>query len=316
MCNFPVFALRPKDGSKLVFGSIAKLQELERKRGDFYECIQVECGRCMACRMSRAKDWAVRCVMESKLHDKNSFVTLTYDNEHLPTGNTLVKRDLQLFMKRLRKKFGAGIRFFACGEYGTKYQRPHYHLLLFGFDFPDKTPWKSSKGAKFGHNFDNVVYRSASLEGLWTFGFSTVGSVSYESCSYVSRYILKKQRGEKDENSVYRKQNILPEFTLMSRKPGIARSFYDLYGADLYEKDFVQISEKVRACLPRYFDNLFAAEHGIDTLESIKSNRVAKLELAQEKRPSEFTLQRRQVKEEVLKLNVKNKLIRAYENGD
>ena len=110
--------------------------------------------------------WAVRCMHESQLHDKNCFLTLTYNDENLPTipcidmetgeiletrQPSLNKRDICLFMKDLRKRFGAGIRFFQCGEYGEKFARPHHHMILFGFDFPDKKYWCVKRGS--------VVYR-------------------------------------------------------------------------------------------------------------------------------------------------------------
>ena len=91
--------------------------------------IQVPCGKCLECRIQHARAWADRCVVEAKQYDDNYFVTLTYDDAHLPAKNSLVPDDLQKFMKRLRKHFPNNkIRFFACGEYGDTSWRPHYHL--------------------------------------------------------------------------------------------------------------------------------------------------------------------------------------------
>ena len=100
--------------------------------------IQLPCGQCIGCRLERSRQWAIRCMHEKSLYSLSSFLTLTYDDDHLPPNGTLVKRDFQLFMKRLRWEMGDGIRFFACGEYGDGNLRPHYHALLFNVDFPDK----------------------------------------------------------------------------------------------------------------------------------------------------------------------------------
>ena len=124
--------------------------------------VSIPCGKCVGCLMARSRQWAVRCVLEASLWTKNCFITLTYAPEHLPENGSLVKEHFTLFMKRLRKKYGEGIRFFQCGEYGSKGDRPHYHACLFNFDFPDKQIWKRSESGA-------LLYRSSSLEKLWPF---------------------------------------------------------------------------------------------------------------------------------------------------
>ena len=101
----------------------------------------IPCGKCVGCVLDRSRDWALRCVHEASLHERNCLVTLTYDSEFLPPFGSLVPSDLQKFLKRLRKSLGADIKFFACGEYGETGGRPHYHLCLFNCDFDDKEPW-------------------------------------------------------------------------------------------------------------------------------------------------------------------------------
>ena len=106
-----------------------------------FDVVNLPCGQCIGCRLERSRQWAVRCMYEASLHTCNSFLTLTYDDDHIRwspvTGEqTLYKRDLQLFMKRLRKHLEPlKVRFFACGEYGDNTYRPHYHVILFGYDF-------------------------------------------------------------------------------------------------------------------------------------------------------------------------------------
>jgi hypothetical protein len=130
---------------------------------------------------------------EAKMHPKNCFITLTYNNEHLPSDGSLNYEVFQLFMKRLRKKYGKGIRFYMCGEYGDKLGRPHFHACLFGHDFADKKLWKTTDSK-------SKLYRSAELEKLWPYGFSSVGDVTFESAAYVARYIMKKVSGDASES--------------------------------------------------------------------------------------------------------------------
>lgn len=170
----------------------------------------------------------------------------------LPPGGTLVLRDWQLFMKRLRKKFGANIRFFACGEYGEKLGRPHYHACLFNFDFPDKYIWKVN------HN-KNILYRSPSLEELWPYGYSSIGDVTFQSAAYVARYVMKKRTGDQakehyqhiDDDGVITDRK--PEYTVMSRKPGIGLPWLQKFHSDVYPHDRV-ILNGVKFRPPRFYD--------------------------------------------------------------
>lgn len=219
--------------------------------------MKLPCGQCIGCRLERSRQWAIRCVHETKLHEHNEFVTLTYDNEHLPAGGTLVKRDLQLFMKRLRKMCGNGIRFYACGEYGETTGRPHYHLLLFNCTFPDKVFYKR---AKRGEN----LYKSAMLYKLWPLGHNVIGAVTFDSAAYVARYLIGKHLGDPTES---RLGDRLPEFTLMSRRPGIGAGWFEKYMREAYADDSVIMNGK-RIRPPRYYDTKF---------ELVDSKRLAKL---------------------------------------
>ena len=148
------YALRNAEGKMQV--------SFKRKIG--YEPIWLPCGQCIGCRLERSRQWAMRCMHEAQMYDRNCFVTLTYDDEHLPPNGSLNKRDFQLFMKRLRKRYGSGIRYYQCGEYGELLGRPHHHAILFNFDFDDKVLWSVRDGVR--------LYRSASLEQLWPHGYS------------------------------------------------------------------------------------------------------------------------------------------------
>ena len=207
------------------------------------EELEVPCRQCIECRLQKSNEWALRLEHENALHDCASFVTLTYSPENIPHGETLVKTDLQKFMKRLRKQIATKyddlkIRFYACGEYGSQLDRPHYHLIIFGFDFPDKQAWAPSG--------QETLYRSELLEKCWQHGFSTVGAVERDSIAYVARYSMKKITGDcaKDHyeytdpytGEIIDKQ---PEFALMSRRPGIGAGWYEKYKTDCFPTDFL-----------------------------------------------------------------------------
>lgn len=180
----------------------------------------VPCGKCVACRCDYSREWSNRMILELADHDSAIFVTLTYNNDHLPISAqgfpTLSKRDVQLFMKRLRKYFDpVKIRFYLSGEYGTRTHRPHYHAIIYGIgldSFPDLV-YRGNND--LGHPF----YSSPTFESLWGNGFVLFSSVTWRTCNYVARYVLKKQ-SQKDEVLGV----ALPPFNLSSRNPGIGFS--------------------------------------------------------------------------------------------
>lgn len=242
-----------------------------------YDVVNLPCGQCIGCRLERSRQWAIRCMHEASLHSANSFLTLTYDDAHVRwspvTGEqTLYKRDLQLFFKRLRKYLEPHkIRFFACGEYGDSSNRPHYHVILFGYDFPDKRLYK------LGNN-GYPYYISDLLNKLWTHGYCMLASVSFDSCAYVARYVTKKLTGEAGK---LKYEGIQPEFVNMSRRPGIGAGWFEKYSSDVYPYDRVIIvdNDKTRKLRPpRYYDKLYD-ELNHEEMELIKLKRVAQAKL-------------------------------------
>lgn len=230
----------------------------------------VPCGRCIGCRLERSRQWAVRMVNEANLHEKNCFITLTYNDNSLPVslgggGNpTLLPRDLQLFIKRLRKKYGTGIKYFACGEYGSKTQRPHYHACLFNLDFCDKIPYKKTG--------ENILYTSKILDEIWGFGNCIIGDFSFDSAAYVARYCVEKLNGA--AAIYYDEQAIEPEFARMSLKPAIGKAHFDKYKSDIYPYDTCVINS-VKSKPSRYYDKLLKSVN-INMYESVKLNRKLK----------------------------------------
>lgn len=246
--------------------------------------LSIPCGQCIGCRLERSRQWAIRAVHESQLHDQNCFITLTYSDDHLPPGATLVKRDVQLFLKRLRKARGS-FRTLYCGEYGETTQRPHYHALLFGLDFNDKQPLKRTGS-------DEMIYSSAQLDKVWGLGHCSVGALTFESAAYVARYVVKKITGDAAEAHYAGR---LPEFMQPSLKPGIGSQWLEKFRSDVYPSDQLVVRDGIVCSPPRYYDKQQEAHIGEDAFAKHKSKRRRKAL----KHKSNNTRERLAVREEV-----------------
>lgn len=223
--------------------------------------IMLPCGKCVGCRESRSRQWALRCMHEAGQYEENSFITLTYDEENLPPGGYLRLQDFQKFMKRLRKANKHKIRFYHCGEYGEQFKRPHYHALLFNHQFEDQTLLKEANG--------NKLYTSETLSTLWPMGQHLIGNVTFGSAAYVARYVMKKINGPQ---AVDHYKGYTPEYTTMSRRPGIGQAWYKKYGQETYRDDFI-IENSFKYKPPRYYDNLLDKTDPV-LLKSIKKQRL------------------------------------------
>lgn len=283
MCTSPNFAYRQSDGSRPKFSK--SLKELWKNKQILPpEAMPIKCQQCMTCRLSRSREWALRCAHEASLYQQNCFLTLTYEDGHLPKDMSLSVREMQLFNKKLRKEFEGfdpvlkngketfPIRTYYCGEYGDKYKRPHYHELLFNFDFPDRKLFKIKNGFRY--------YTSDSLNEIWGKGFAVIGDLTFESAAYVARYVTKKITG-KIASEHY--QGRLPEFGIPSRNGGIGRGWFDLYHEDVYSYDQAILTRKdgkphiLRP--PKYYDKLYKENFpeqfealSIKRLEFLKNN--------------------------------------------
>lgn len=258
------------------------------------------CGQCIECRLAKSREWATRMVLEQQYHDSSYFVTLTYDNEHVPvsyypdpdTGEampslTLRKADLPPFFKRLRAKLDyAGrppIRFYACGEYGDETHRPHYHAIIFGLELDDLK--------LIGHNWrGEKYYTSDFVRSCWPYGNILVADVTFDSAAYVARYCTKKWTG--DWREFYETFNLEPEFSLMSRRPGIGRQYYEDYKDDIYDHDEIHLTLGTGGkCVrpPRYYDGLYDGEHPL-IMADIKDRRIADADAREVIRKGQSTL--------------------------
>lgn len=219
--------------------------------------MEVPCGQCMGCRLAKTADWATRITQEAQLHNDNAFITLTYNDEKYPAGGTLVKEHLQRFFKRLRKYLSpTKIRYFAAGEYGDKTQRPHYHSIIFNYWPEDCETYKKTS---YG-----TLWTSPKLEKLWSYGFVTIGAVTYETAAYTASYVTKKiNPGMANMNKYidnearfkYRggKQT---EFALMSRRPGIGALWNEKYQTQTFTHNSV-ISRGRERKPPLYYQKKF-----------------------------------------------------------
>lgn len=246
-CYSPLRAYRTTSGD-VVFS--------ELRRHDVSRSLDLSCGQCVGCRLERSRQWAIRCVHEASLYDENCFVTLTYSPDKLPLSGSLVYREFQLFMKRLRRRFSfCKIRFFAAGEYGGEKGRPHFHACLFGLDFPDKVLFQRRNGSD--------LFTSKILDELWGKGFCSVGALTFESAAYVARYIMKKVTGDPADEH-YRKVDVEtgevvdlePEFCHMSLKPGIGSDWLRLYWPEVIRDGEVVVRGKAMPAPKAYMRKL------------------------------------------------------------
>lgn len=256
------------------------------------EILKVRCGKCIGCLLDRSRMWADRCMLEMQYHESNLFVTLTYDDLHVPvsyyanpdTGEalpslTLDRRDVQLFMKRLRKRTGQKIRYFGSGEYGSTTFRPHYHMIMFGLKLDDlELVGRSGSGHQY--------YTSPLLVDCWGKGFVSVAEATWETAAYTARYVQKKA-GQVDPE-FYKIYNIAPEFSMMSTHPGIGRQYYDDHRDEIYEHQEIYVStksggRKIRP--PAYYDRLY----DLECPEEMSDIKVLRLQLAEARNRARLT---------------------------
>lgn len=198
------------------------------------DIVTVSCGNCLECLQARSREWAFRIVDECRSYDQNCFITLTYNNDNLPDDNSVSRREVQLFMKRLRKRLSPlKVRFFACGEYGSHYSRPHYHIIIFG--------WFPSDAVFFQRKDGVELYRSKTIESVWMKGYSTVGNVTYESALYCAKYMNKLE--------FRHTKTLTPPFVQMSNRPGIG--YNSVYRCDS-NSDKIYLNGKWIK-IPRYY---------------------------------------------------------------
>lgn len=261
------------------------------------------CSYCVGCKTEYARQWSVRCMHEASNFKNNCFVTLTYDNFHLPKNGSLNKKHFSGFMKRLRQRLyrrGHGrIKFFHSGEYGDKMGRPHYHALIFGYDFPDKVLHSSRRGCDY--------YESQMLAELWPYGRCVIGAVTMQSAGYVARYALKKRYGSAFAVARHYRGRI-PEYSYGSN--GLGRDWIMSHIYDVYAYDRIVIMDAKNKPVihkpPRYYD---------EQLKKINPELYLKIKIARENRAEsrEVETPERLRAREFCKIDCISRLYREYD---
>jgi len=267
-CFHPVTAFQQLEGGAILF--------VERKN---CRKITFSCGRCIGCRIRRQQDWALRIILESKLHRYNCFLTLTYDEDHYPRYGSLNYRHWQLFAKKLRKKIGP-FRFFVAGEYGAKLSRPHYHACLFGAHFPDMEKCNSLRSK-------HDLFTSNIIGDSWGRGFHSFGELTMASARYAATYCIKKISGPLAEDHYSRVDTstgeivkLEPEFARMSLRPGLGYEWIKKYWPEVFAsgRDAIIVDGK-NYPVPRYFsrsmdDSILPSSLLLDAVEYDRSIRA------------------------------------------
>lgn len=245
------------------------------------------CGQCMPCRFNRRRVWTGRLLLESDLYPVSCFATLTYDKDHVP--GELVPRDLQLFLKRLRKRlFPQKVRFYGVGEYGDVNLRPHFHIVLFGVG-------AGLKVGLHGAKVNGVIQRNCScvICESWTDGLVHVGEVNDKTLAYTCKYVTKMMTSKKDK----RLEGKYPEFSRMSlggrdKKGGIGlgavRFILDAVttnGGAAYVNRMGDVPGRIRTSgrmwpLGRYLLGKLRADYGLDkaTIDRVVAERARVLQ--------------------------------------
>lgn len=227
----------------------------------------------------------------AQMHESSAFITLTYDDEHLPRRGDLHYPDFKNFCRRTRRRMGP-FSFFMSGEYGDESERPHYHACMFGLSFGDRTLYKRS-----GSGFD--LYTSGELSALWPHGHASVGNLTFESAAYVARYVTKKVTGDAAAEHYLRHDEygeaywLTPEFSVCSK--GIGKSWFLRFGEEVLSRgNVVMNGHEMKP--PRYYGKL-SKDPRYDWVESQSSD----------VNPEDCTPARLMVREEVTKARLRFK---------
>ena len=297
-CFYPLEGYRSDDGG-ITFSPKTSMKDTPGGRPSGFP-LSVPCGHCIGCRKNKAREWAIRLEHEARMYRDSglgsSMITLTYEDKWMPIGienpdpideqasrPSLRARHISGFMKALRKQIDAEcirngekappIRYYIAGEYGESTARPHYHGIIFGWSFPDREPL-SVRG-----NSGKTLYRSPLLARAWRVGYHSIGAdMAPEAIGYVTKYITKGPSRQAlylqqtEDGHVIRDQE--PMRALMSRRPGLGKTYFEAYWEDMYPSDeVVNSAGKVVGKPPRYYDKLLE-EAQPEIYAEVKRNRL------------------------------------------
>lgn len=287
-CTQPRLASQLYPGAKI---SLQLRDYFEPREGKKH--YRINCGQCDGCKQIRIAHWARRCADEARLHSSNIMITIDYNDQNLPAEGHLKPQHLENFIKEYRRnahrnssspgkhkrrpKFpaiqGDKVRYLACGEYGDKGQRPHYHLALFGAEVTDGYGWKYKSG-------NPELWRSPQLEELWGKGMATYGPFTAGAAAYIAGYTLKKRGNRKGEVDLETGEWRPSPFLRCSTNPGIGHDWL-VANAESLKLGFLWTNDEdtpVRESIPRYY---------LRKLKQTRPNLVARLRYWQEKHIAE-----------------------------
>ncbi|QXP08502.1 MAG: replication initiator protein [Arizlama microvirus] len=262
-CTNPLTAYRPALGGPVRFQY--------PKDGRAYTRMELPCGQCILCRLEHARQWAVRITHEASLHDDNSFITLTYEDKHIPEHGSLQYEDLQKFWKRLRKEIGK-LRYFAVGEYGDKENRPHYHACIFGHSF--------TENRQMLRRAPNALWTNEVLQNAWGLGHVSVGTLNFVTAQYTASYVTKKlnnaRRYRRVDEATGELIDLVQPRAFMSLRPAIGLDWLTQYGDAVYAHDHVVANGRAQKP-PRYYDRWLEKRSEL-ALQMIKEGRKQQAE--------------------------------------
>lgn len=299
-CYKPLIRLYNPDNKEIsgrVY-SLARFSKLSGKQLKYEDLMYnpkvmlIPCGQCIGCRIRQREDWTTRIELEARDYPKEQvwFITLTYDDDHVPgmivkTGEIMRKvqytwkpgekrpesvqvllyEDIQKFLKRLRKAYRGKLRYFVAGEYGEQTARPHYHMILYGWE-----PTDLKNLYKIHHN---GYYTSEWLTNLWDMGQIQIAQAVPETYRYVAGYVTKKmyEIDGKKANEYYELGQTKP-FACMSLKPGLGEHYYQEHKEEIWRQGYIQCSNGKQAQIPRYYEKQMEVENP-ERLWRIKQNR-------------------------------------------
>lgn len=252
-CYHPIPALRPQGGGPwILHGKAANKNAATDVNPTRTHDATIPCGKCLGCRTATQLMWTIRCTHEAQHSPYNTFITLTYDDDHLP--HELVPYHLTTFIKRLRRATpttstiltgsSKHIRYLACGEYGDKTLRPHYHINVFNCAFKDQQRWSKT------------LYTSETLDRIWGHGAAKLAPFTPATAGYVAGYIT--QHGRRDYYNTDG-ETLEPPFKRQSQRPAIGLNWLKKNHADLAHGYLIHDGKKHP--IPRYYKKVLQHHH-------------------------------------------------------
>lgn len=264
-CHHPLTAFKA--------GGTIRFKKPEPGTFSEYAELQLSCRQCLGCRIDRENEWSVRLMHEASMHEPhtNHFITLTYNDQNLPWDNSLDHSHFQKFIRSLRKKTGAKLRFFVAGEYGEQESRPHYHAVIFGLELKDL------------RQVGKRSYRSKFLEETWGKGIVDIGDkVTKAACRYIAGYMLKDSTGQWKVDWQWPNRitgEMMPRqkpYARMSTRPGIAKQWFEKYKTDVFPNDYV-VMEGKKVATPAYYRRMLK-EVDPDCFAKVMQQRLVAIE--------------------------------------